>query len=97
MATLLSLPFAMQKEEEEEEEGNDNVAFFFFFYVTKQIKGTATAVPFYLPKKTREKGNGSFAIIAFFFDALPTPWRTRMWVQVEDNGRGRGPGTLLSS
>jgi len=22
-------------------------------------------------------------------DALPTPWRTQMWVQVKDNGRGR--------
>jgi hypothetical protein len=30
-------------------------------------------------------------------DALPTPWRTQMWVQVKDNGRGRSRGTFPSS
>jgi len=30
-------------------------------------------------------------------DALPIPWRTQMWVQVKDNGRGRNRGTLPSS
>jgi len=27
----------------------------------------------------------------------PIPWRTQMWVQVENNGRGRSRGTLPSS
>jgi len=30
-------------------------------------------------------------------DALPTPWRTQMWVQVEDNKKGKSWGTLSSS
>jgi len=30
-------------------------------------------------------------------DAFPTPWKTQMWVQVEDSGRGRSRGTLPSS
>jgi hypothetical protein len=30
-------------------------------------------------------------------DALPTPRKTQMWVQVEDNERGRSWGTLPSS
>jgi hypothetical protein len=30
-------------------------------------------------------------------DALPTPWRTQMWVQVKDNGKGRSRGMLPNS
>jgi hypothetical protein len=30
-------------------------------------------------------------------DALPTPWRTQMWVQVKDNGRRRSRDALPSS
>jgi hypothetical protein len=32
-----------------------------------------------------------------YVDALPTPWRTQMWVQVEDSGRERSQGTLPNS
>ncbi len=32
-----------------------------------------------------------------FGDALPTPWRTQMWVQTENNGKVRSRGILLSS
>jgi len=32
-----------------------------------------------------------------FSDALPTPWRTQMWIQVKDNGRRRSRDTLPSS
>jgi hypothetical protein len=31
------------------------------------------------------------------FDTLSTPWRTQMWVQVEDSGRKRSRGMLPSS
>ncbi len=31
------------------------------------------------------------------FDALPTPWRTQMWVQVKDSGRRRSRDALPSS
>jgi hypothetical protein len=30
-------------------------------------------------------------------DALPTLWRTQMWVQVKDSERGRSRDTLPSS
>ncbi len=30
-------------------------------------------------------------------DALPTPWKTQMWIQVENSGRRRSRGTFLSS
>jgi hypothetical protein len=30
-------------------------------------------------------------------DALPTPWRTQMWVQVKDSGRGRSRDAFPSS
>jgi hypothetical protein len=31
------------------------------------------------------------------FDALPIPWGTQMWVQLEDNGRERSRGMLPTS
>jgi hypothetical protein len=30
-------------------------------------------------------------------DALPTPWRTQMWVQMKDSGRGRSRDAVPSS
>jgi hypothetical protein len=35
--------------------------------------------------------------LGLFNDALPTPWRTQMWVQVKDNGRKRSRDALPSS
>jgi hypothetical protein len=34
--------------------------------------------------------------IWWLYDALPTPWRTQMWVQVEDNEKGSNRSTLPS-
>jgi len=31
------------------------------------------------------------------YDALPTPWKIQMWIQVENNGRRRSRGTLPNS
>jgi hypothetical protein len=36
-------------------------------------------------------------ITGITIDALPTPWRTQMWIQAKDSGRGRSRDTLLSS
>jgi hypothetical protein len=30
-------------------------------------------------------------------DALPTPWRTQLWIQVKDSERRRSRDTLLNS
>jgi len=47
-----------------------------------------------LEKLIREGKNLAFYTAV---DALSTPWRIQMWVQVEHNGRGRSLGTLPSS
>jgi hypothetical protein len=31
------------------------------------------------------------------FDTLPTPWKTQMWVQVENNGKRKNQGAFLNS
>jgi hypothetical protein len=36
-------------------------------------------------------------IVLITYDALPTPCRTQMWVQVKDNGRSRSRDALPSS
>jgi hypothetical protein len=46
-----------------------------------------------LPNKSSHNTNQVF----LQYDALPTPWRTQMWVQVKDNGRRRSRDALPSS
>ncbi len=38
-----------------------------------------------------------FQLLLIYIDALWTPWRIQMWVQVKDNGRRRSRDALPSS
>ncbi len=47
-------------------------------------------------QQLRNKRIGPFSC-SITIDALPTPWRTQMWVQVKDIGRRRSRDALPSS